>query len=478
MGNCHGDFICCCNVNKNILDKIKGEIAMSIQDNNFKLSLFLKQFENTKIEKSRFYAMIKAGSNLEYVQQAIIQELKSFDNIAAGEKMLKNIRPINIYTAYDKITGVPLTDNEAIAQAMISMKLPVTIAGALMPDAHLGSGVPIGLVLATVNAVIPNAVGVDIGCRMKLSIWDIDWNSVDRQLLVKILDSCTYFGNTFKDMNNGYFGFDDTSFDNLPTVLKHLRGKAQMQLGSSGGGNHFVEFGYVEINGIKKLALLSHSGSRGVGFEIAQHYTAVANAERKYIDAEISKLAWLYMDHDSGREYWNAMELAGRFSAACHDTIHRKISNQLGEGIVSGVENHHNFAWKEQIVINGETYEAIVHRKGATPAQKGVMGIIPGNMAGNCYIVKGLGNESYLNSASHGAGRMMSRTKAKQNITEIELKKTLRDAGVTLIGAGLDEAPRAYKDIEAVMEIQKDITVSVKGIFVPQIVKMQSNAEE
>jgi tRNA-splicing ligase RtcB len=161
------------------------------------------------------------------------------------------------------------------------------------------------------------------------------------------------------------------------------------------------------------------------------------------------------------------MNLAGDYASACHHDIHKRIAKALGARPLATVENHHNFAWKE--MINGQ--ELIVHRKGATPAQKNVLGIIPGSMTAPGFIVKGKGNELSLNSASHGAGRVMSRSKAKQNITQSELKKVLKDHGVTLLGAGLDEAPMAYKDINKVMAQQTEL-VEVVGTFLPKIVRM------
>jgi tRNA-splicing ligase RtcB len=162
-----------------------------------------------------------------------------------------------------------------------------------------------------------------------------------------------------------------------------------------------------------------------------------------------------------------AMNLAGDYASACHEVIHNKIAKQLGRRPIKRVENHHNFAWKEK----WEGREVIVHRKGATPAAAGVLGIIPGSMTAPGFIVKGKGLEASVNSASHGAGRKMSRTKAMQSITQAQLKEVLKKHGVKLLGAGLDEAPFAYKDIEVVMESQRSL-VEVVGKFTPKIVKM------
>src|SRR6185312_12343072 len=170
----------------------------------------------------------------------------------------------------------------------------------------------------------------------------------------------------------------------------------------------------------KYLGLLSHSGSRGLGATIASHYTQLAKQKRQ-LPGEAKNLAWLNLDEEEGMEYWLAMNLAGDYASACHHVIHAKIAKQLGRKPMKMVENHHNFAWKE--MYNNK--EVIVHRKGATPAAKNVLGIIPGSMTAPGFIVKGKGEEASINSASHGAGRKMSRSKAMSTITEKQFKDVL-----------------------------------------------------
>ena len=358
-----------------------------------------------------------------------------------------------------------------------AMRLPVVAGGALMADAHAGYGLPIGGVLAVENAVIPYGVGMDIGCRMCLSIFDIsaDYLEHHRHQLTIDLKENTRFGNRHFDKTNPPEILDRSEFREIDTV-KRLKDKAYRQFGSSGSGNHFVEFGIVEItepdNGLgldlkRYLAVLSHSGSRGLGATIAQTYTRIAK-EQCRLPREAQHLAWLNLDSEAGMEYWLAMNLAGDYASACHCEIHRKLSNTLGESPIAIVENHHNYAWKE-VLPNGKT--AIVHRKGATPAGKGVLGVIPGSMTAPGFIVRGKGNSASLNSASHGAGRQMSRTKAKASFSGKEMKQTLRKAGVKLIGGGIDEIPMAYKDIHKVMAAQTEL-VDVLGTFLPKIVRM------
>ena len=151
--------------------------------------------------------------------------------------------------------------------------------------------------------------------------------------------------------------------------------------------------------------------------------------------------------------------------------IHKHIGKKLGASVILDIENHHNFAWKERHVVNGKEREVIVHRKGATPAGAGVLGVIPGSMASPGYVVRGRGSPESLHSASHGAGRVMSRKKAMQSFTWSATRKLLAERGVELLSAGLDEVPGVYKDIHAVMAAQTDL-VEVLGQFDPKLVKM------
>ena len=183
-------------------------------------------------------------------------------------------------------------------------------------------------------------------------------------------------------------------------------------------------------------------------------------------------LAWLDLDSENGREYWQAMQLMGRYAAANHELIHRQVVRHLGAAVLAGVENHHNFAWIER--HGGQ--EVVVHRKGATPAGDGDLGVIPGSMASPAYVVRGRGNPESLRSAAHGAGRRMSRTEARRRFSRRELDALLAEKGVRLISAGLDEVPMAYKDIDAVMAAQRDL-VAVIARFDPRLVKMAPPGE-
>jgi tRNA-splicing ligase RtcB len=371
---------------------------------------------------------------------------------------------------------------EAVKQMANACSLPVAVAGALMPDAHVGYGLPIGGVLATDNAVIPYAVGVDIACRMKLTVFDRKANTLAgaRGRLANMIESETRFGMgcEFKPRRNHEVMDEDWG---VSPVTKRLRDKAWSQLGTSGSGNHFVEFGAFTLSieqgprlGLRPgeyLALLSHSGSRGVGAQVCEYYSKRAMAIHEELPKELKRLAWLSLTDSDGQEYWAAMSLLGHYAAANHALIHRHIARKLGADTILEIENHHNFAWKEIHQTGGRERELIVHRKGATPAATGVLGIIPGSMASPGYVVRGRGSAESLHSASHGAGRVMSRSKAMQSFTWSATRKLLAERGVELISAGLDEAPGVYKDIDTVMAEQTDL-VEVLGRFDPKLVKM------
>jgi tRNA-splicing ligase RtcB (3'-phosphate/5'-hydroxy nucleic acid ligase) len=378
------------------------------------------------------------------------------------------------------IWGRDQIDDEAVKQMENALGLPVAVAGALMPDAHIGYGLPIGGVLATENAVVPYAIGVDIACRMRLTIFPIKPHLIKQQVdkFKKALLESTLFGagKEFKPGQRANHAILDDPDWRATWLLRGLREKAYAQLGTSGSGNHFVEWGAFDLDedeglpGMRAgqyLALLSHSGSRGVGFSIADHYSKLAREIHPELDKTLQHLAWLNMDDTSGQEYWVSMELAGRFAAACHEVIHQRMAKAIGLKPAFVIENHHNFAWQEQ--HKGRT--VIVHRKGATPAGVGVLGIIPGSMGDAGYVVRGKGNAQALNSASHGAGRAFSRQQALERITKTLRNQYLKERDVTLMGGDLDESPQAYKPIEQVIAAQTDL-VDIVGKFMPRIVKM------
>jgi len=377
--------------------------------------------------------------------------------------------------------GADGIDAGSFDQMNKACELPVAVAGALMPDAHVGYGLPIGGVLALDNAVCPFAVGVDIACRMKLSVF-----AIEPALLLpeagklrgnfsRILEEHTFFG---IGVENGR-GYDHPVLDRLPQMsIKPIRENAEKfkrQLGTSGSGNHFAEFGVLSVpehgqaNKETSLppgqyvALMTHSGSRGSGAAVCDYYSRLAKAQRP----EFGDLAWLDLGKPAGDEYWEAMNYMGEYAAANHDCIHREIAVALGIQPFTQIENHHNFAWKER---HGGR-EVIVHRKGATPAGKGVLGVIPGSMGTPAYVVQGKGSADSLCSASHGAGRVMSRKQAKRTFDYRTEMLKLAERGITILSAGADEVCGVYKDIEQVMAAQTDLVLPVAK-FEPRIVKM------
>jgi tRNA-splicing ligase RtcB len=381
------------------------------------------------------------------------------------------------------IWGRELIDEGAIRQLENAMRLPVAVGGALMPDAHVGYGIPIGGVVALEDAVAPYMVGVDIACRVMMSVYpadDLDLleNASRRDQLKLSMRRETRFG-----IGSHFDGrdrrehevMDDPAWDEVPQ-LRRLKDRAAAQLGSSGSGNHFVDAGELVVGpdgagalGIEPgryFAIMSHSGSRGAGAETANYFSRVAR-DRVRLPDGLQHLAWLTLSSEPGQQYWIAMNLMGRYASANHHTLHHAIAKSLKLKPVRQIENHHNFAWKE--TWNGR--EVYIHRKGATPAHAGALGIVPGSQGHDSFVVLGKGSVASLNSAAHGAGRTMSRRKAKNTIPKRERDRWLAERDVELLDAGMDEAPQAYKDIRRVLAFQNDL-IDVIASFSPRIVLM------
>jgi tRNA-splicing ligase RtcB len=329
---------------------------------------------------------------------------------------------------------------------------------------------------------VPYAVGVDIACRMRLSVYPVSPILLGQKpgQFRRALADRTRFGVGAawpRGDRPEHAILDDPAWQATP-LLRRLKDTAVAQLGTSGAGNHFVEFGVLllpatdPVLGLvagEHLALLSHSGSRGVGFKICEAYTRLAREQHPALSGGARDLAWLDLSSEAGQEYWLSMDLAGRFASANHAIIHRRVAEAVGLKELAAVENHHNFAWRETLP---DGRAVIVHRKGATPAGQGVLGVIPGTMGDPGYVVRGQGEPASLNSASHGAGRAMSSRRAKETITKTERDRYLAERHVTLIGdAGLDESPQAYKRVEAILAAQGDL-VDVIGTFAPRLVRM------
>jgi len=348
---------------------------------------------------------------------------------------------------------------------------------AIMPDAHVGYGMPIGGVLATIDAVVPNAVGVDIGCGMvaaKSLLKEIGENTL-KKILGELRKEIPVGFNHHKKPQK-WEGFEQAP--DVPIIQQELS-SARKQIGTLGSGNHFLEI-LQEVGdekwGIKgegNIWLMLHSGSRNFGLKVANFYHRKAQqfCERNSVALPSQDLAFLALDSEEGREYWRAMKYSLDFARANRDLMMKRFmeifSDITGEEFVNFnrqhnpeskkqevyVGIHHNYAAREEHFGR----EVIVHRKGATQAFAGQLGIVPGSMGTPSFIVEGLGNPESFKSCSHGAGRQMSRREANKKISEKEAEKAI--AGV-LFGhwhGKFDEAPQAYKNIEEVIEQQKDL---------------------
>jgi tRNA-splicing ligase RtcB len=402
----------------------------------------------------RAAALKKDGSDVEAIIAAITAE---FGPPFTPQPLRSEPQPFQVYGEI----GSDI-DQAALDQLTLALRLPIAVSGALMPDAHPGYALPIGGVFAAHRAIAPAMVGVDIGCRMHLTIFDEDPDALllRRTELLADLQAVTVFGTGgVRPRQADHAVLEDSRWE-LTTQLRGLHNKAAAQLGTSGSGNHFAELVVGEIiatpDGTPQpvalptrfCGLLTHSGSRGVGFAIANAYMRLAAQETARHSQTPKMYEWLDLDGEAGQEYWQAMELAGAFARANHEVIHAAFARRTRLTPQMVVQNHHNFAWR--------VGDLIIHRKGATPAGVGELGVIPGSMGSDSFIVEGQGVAASLSSASHGAGRRSSRTQARASISPRAVSDLLKARDVLVAGLSIDEAPQAYKDIERVMQLQID----------------------
>ena len=363
-------------------------------------------------------------------------------------------------------------DKEALQQFKECSSQKFVTAAALMPDAHKGYAAPIGAVLITKDYVVPAWVGFDIGCgviavrikgkdvleKAKKNIETI-YSKVMRVIPMGV-------GNTNKEKNltaktKKEFKKLINNFKNKEhnkNIFQYLRDVAPRHLGTLGGGNHFIELSYYK----KELWLVIHSGSRGIGHRIAKKYMIKASQDENDYEKTFpldvkSKLGKEYLnilDFGLGFALLNRLEMSYKVTEALEDALGEKLKTELW------VNKNHNHA----ILEKGK----YIHRKGATPAKKAERGIIPGNMRDGCFLVEGLGNSKFLNSSSHGAGRILSRKKAREKITIDEFKESMKGIRGTISMKTLDEAPMAYKDINKIMKAQEK-SVKIKKYIQPFI---------
>ena len=376
-------------------------------------------------------------------------------------------------------------ETTAVQQMKNACSLPVAVSGALMPDAHVGYGLPIGGVLATHEAVIPYAVGVDIACRMKLTVLDLPVSALsdDQTRLTRAIERETRFGMGAAFKSRRQHDVMDADW-RVTGVTREAEGSRRAQLGTAGAGNHFVEFGQLTVfernRGTPARRVLRAPEPLGQSGDWCAGRPATTAASRASLHPELPK----ELSHSRGSisrprpaGILGGDGAEGQYAAANISPHSRPHRAGVGSRVRLDIENHNNFAWRERHRLpDGSEAEVIVHRKGATPAGAGVLGVIPGSMGTPGYVVRGKGVSASLNSASHGAGRRMSRTKAKEMFTWDIAQKFLRERGVTLLSAGLDEVPMAYKDIEEGMAAQCDL-VEPLARFEPRLVKMAPSGE-
>jgi len=355
--------------------------------------------------------------------------------------------PIKLWT--DRI------EPEALRQAKNLANLPIAFHHiAIMPDVHVGYGMPIGGVLAAKEAICPNCVGVDIGCGMRATRTEIKKKDIENNLREIVIDFARTIPLGFKHRKEKIEAEHFSNPPNVPVVLEQLEA-AKHQVGTLGGGNHFLEIQYDEE---ERIWLMVHSGSRNFGHRIA----SVFHKKAREINPEFKDLAFIPMSRKMGRDYFDAMNYAIEFArlnrTIMMEEMLRLVKEKLGEfNYEMPIDIHHNFASYEEHF--GEM--VYLHRKGATKACRGEMCIIPGSMGTPSFICEGRGNPESFKSCAHGAGRAMSRGEAKRKKTYQVLKEELDRKGIVLItpakGAAPAEAPSAYKDIEEVMDNQKDL---------------------
>lgn len=347
----------------------------------------------------------------------------------------------------------------ALEQARHLANLPFAFKHiAIMPDTHLGYGMPIGAVLATKGAIIPNAVGVDIGCGMcSLRTNQVEIAPDDLKEIMGAIRKKVPVGFSHHEEAQDKLWMPEITGD-LPIVQQEYQ-SALFQVGTLGGGNHFIE---IQKGSDGYIWIMIHSGSRNVGFTVANHYNGLAKKKnKKWFSCVPEDLAFLPEDSEYFDLYWNEMNYCIDFALSNRKLMMERVKDAFKETLTDVdffdfINKPHNFADREEHF--GEF--VIVHRKGATRARKDEWGMIPGSQGTRSFLVTGKGNARSFESCSHGAGRVMSRTQARKNLNLEEQRKFLSDQGI-LHGIrhhrDLDEAPASYKDIEEVMANQQDL---------------------
>ena len=383
-----------------------------------------------------------------------------------------NDRPVKIWT--DDV------EESAMQQIENLCTLPFLFHHlAIMPDVHAGMGMPIGGVLACVDAVIPNAVGVDIGCGMcavktNWRVDDIPADVLRKQIMRGIRERIPLGMGHHKERQDESYLPQGHDIDKL-TVVKAQYISAQRQVGTLGGGNHFIELQRDEQG---MLWIMIHSGSRNLGKQVGDHYNKLAvmlNERWHSVVKPELRLAFLPLRTQEFNDYWAEMQYCVEFALCNRRLMMERIQEVIADAL-PGIEFEpminiaHNYAaWEHHYGKN-----VIVHRKGATLAREGIVGIIPGSQGTASYIVEGLGNPDSFNSCSHGAGRLMSRTAAVKTLSlEDEVKKLDEQGIVHAIRSqrDLEEAAGAYKDIEQVINNELDLVKILTRLLPIAVIK-------
>ncbi len=354
-------------------------------------------------------------------------------------------------------------EDGAMAQVRNLANLPFAFRHlAIMPDAHQGFGMPIGGVLATDKVIIPNAVGVDIGCGMCAVKTSIKKEDFDIDTLKKIM------GEIRKTIPVGFSHRQEEclvkempSLEDKPDLMIVEREylSARKQLGTLGGGNHFIE---IQKGDDEFIWIMIHSGSRNIGLKVAKHYNDIAKELNKKWHSGIPPshdLAFLPLDSQEGKDYLEEMKYCVEFALANREKMMADVMNIFIQHYdLIQFKDMINIAHNYAVMENHFGKNVIIHRKGATKATEGLVGIIPGSQGTCSYIVEGLGNEESFMSCSHGAGRKMGRKDAQRRLNLEEEKAKLKGIIHSIRNVkDLDEASGAYKDIDVVMDNQKDL---------------------
>lgn len=363
-------------------------------------------------------------------------------------------------------TLIPIEELEQGAQQQIynALNLDFLLKLAIMPDCHQGYTLPIGGVALLDRVISPEYVGYDIGCGMCYIKTELKTREVFKKNKLKqeIFDSiykAIPVGFNSRSSSIDYFDFKTASGNK--ELQKKVIDKLYIQLGTLGGGNHFIEIGE-NTNGFLTISI--HSGSRNIGHSIADYYMKLS----KNVDKDLPN-GFLDLNSEYGQQYLKDMTYALEYALANRHHMMCKVLEIIGYSLkditkivkMHMINENHNHA-----IVNDSL---VLHRKGATPADKDQLGIIPGNMRSGVYITKGLGNETYLSSASHGAGRKMSRNKAKKSIDIDRFKSQMHGIIAKVDKSTLDEAPDAYKDLNKVIKCQEGIVIDTVDFSKPLI---------